>query len=194
MKKAMIFRAAILLGAGLALTLSGCKSAPELAQADAQKMIQAKLETDPAVPVNITVDDLGMQQGARGGLWARSKVYPNRYLADFTLTPEGKKAIKLASGETIQWRPENAEDKKYTIVITAAAATHPKVKDVQAAQNQTIAGASAAKSVIFTEVVNLDGVPSALAQIARNPVNALTDKKQANFVLENGAWKLKDIQ
>jgi preprotein translocase subunit SecG len=195
MKNTTIFRAVVLLGAGLALTLSGCKSAPELAQADAQKMIQAKLDADPAVPVNITVDDLGMQQGATGGLWTRSKVYPNRYWADFTLTPEGKKAIKLASGgDTIQWRPENATDKKFSIVVTSTTATHPKAKDAQAAQNQTIPGASAGKSVLFTEVVNLDGVQSALQKIAHNPANLLSDKKQANFVFENGAWKLKDIQ
>jgi len=81
------------LGGGLLLT--GCKTAPELTEANAQALIQAKYDQTPPVGVNIIVDDLGMRMGATDKYWDRTKVYPNRFWADFALTPEGKKAIKL---------------------------------------------------------------------------------------------------
>jgi hypothetical protein len=189
MKNLKIFGAMALVGAGL-VVLAGCKSAPELATADAQKLIQAKYDAAPAAGVAITVDDTGMQQGANGKLWTRGKIYPNRYWADFTLTPEGKKAVKLTNGgDTIQWRPNSPEDKSFVIVVTTLTATRPKIKDIQPAQE-----AGAGKSVAFTEVVNLEGVNSVLQQIAHNPGNKLSDKKTANFVLDGSAWKLDSIQ
>jgi hypothetical protein len=42
-----------LLSAGL--ILSGCKSGPELTQANAQALIQAKYDQSPAVGINIAV-------------------------------------------------------------------------------------------------------------------------------------------
>jgi hypothetical protein len=190
MKNMKFFGAVVLAGLGLAMVLSGCKSAPELATADAQKAVQAKYDAAPAAGVDITVNDLGMQQGANGKLWARTKVYPNRYWADFTLTPDGKKAIKLAGGgDTIQWRPNSLDDKAYVLVITTATATHPKVKELQPAQD-----AGATKTVEFTEAVNLDGVNDVLQQIAHNPGNKLSQKKTATFVQDGAAWKLDSIQ
>ncbi|MDR3793163.1 MAG: hypothetical protein P4L03_07270 [Terracidiphilus sp.] len=189
MKNLKIFGAMALVGVGL-VVLAGCKSAPELATADAQKLIQAKYDAQPAAGVNITVSDLGMQQGANGKLWARTKVYPNRYWADFTLTPEGKKALKLVNGgDTIQWRPNSVDDKSFVVVITTATATRPKIKEIQPAQD-----AGAGKSVTFTEAANLEGVNDVLQQIAHNPGNKLSDKKTANFVLDGNAWKLDSIQ
>jgi hypothetical protein len=41
--------------------------------------------------------------------------------------------------------------------------------------------------------VNLDGVPDALQQIAHNPGNKLSSKRQAEFALDGGAWKLVSI-
>ncbi len=35
----------------------------------------------------ITVDDQGMMQGATAKYWERTKVYPNKYWADFTADP-----------------------------------------------------------------------------------------------------------
>lgn len=180
--------------AALMLALSGCKSAPELTQADAQKMIQAGLDQAPAASVAVRVDDLGMQQGATGKLWSRTKVYPNRYWADFTLTDEGKKAVKLDGGSaTIEWRPASPDDKKYAVTIQTGAATHAKAKDVQAAQDETVDGGKG-KSVTFTEAVGFDGVPPVLQQIAHNPGNRLSTKHDAKFVLDGGLWKLKEIQ
>ena len=189
MRNLKVLGAIALMGAGL-MVLAGCKSAPELATADAQKMIEAKYDAQPAAGVNITVSDLGMQQGANGKLWTRTKVYPNRYWADFTLTADGKKALKLASGgDTIQWRPNSVDDKSFAIVITTTTATRPKIKEVQAPQT-----VGDTKTVEFTEAVNLEGVNDVLQQIAHNPGNKLSDKKMANFVLDNGAWKLDSIQ
>jgi hypothetical protein len=188
MKSLKVFGALALVGAGLVM-LGGCKSAPELAQADAQKMIEAKYSAQPAAPISVTISDQGMQQGANGKLWARTKVYPNRYWADFTLTPDGKKAIKLAKGDAIEWRPESTEDKKYVAVVQTAVATRPKVKDVQPAQD-----AAGTKTVQFTEVVNLDGVDATLAAIAHNPGNKLSASKTATFVLDGDHWKLDSIQ
>ena len=49
------------------------------------------------------------------------------------------------------------------------------------------------KGASFTEAVNLDGVPDALQQIAHNPGNKLSSKRQAEFALDGGAWKLVSI-
>jgi hypothetical protein len=188
MKNLKVFGALALMGAGL-VVFAGCKSAPPLAQADAQKMIEAKYAAQPAVPVSITVNDTGMQQGANAKLWARTKVYPNRYWADFTLTPDGKKAVKLLKGDAIEWRPESLEDKKYAVVVQTSVSNHPKVKDIQAAQE-----AGETRTVVFTEAVNLEGVDATLQAIAHNPGNKLSDKKTATFVLDGDHWKLDSIQ
>lgn len=184
------FAAVALLGASLAMGVSGCKSAPALSQADAQKLIQAKLDSQPAAGVDITVGDQGMQMGANSKLWDRTKVYPNRFWADFTLTPDGKKQIKLASGkDVIEWRPESLDDKKYVVTITSAAQTHPKAKDVQPAQE-----VGSSKTVEYTEVVGMEGLSPALQDMAHTPGNKLSTKKTATFVLDGGAWKVDSIQ
>jgi hypothetical protein len=173
---------------GVGVVLSGCKPAPELTQANALAMIQAKYDAMPAAGVNITVNNDGMVQGANAKYWNRTKVYPNKYWADFTLTPDGKKVLKLASGgDVIQWRPQSPTDAKFTTVVVTVAANHLKalsIKDIQDA----IGGG---KTVMYTEGVDLTGVPDALAEIAHNPGNQLSVTRQADFVLENGAWKLQ---
>jgi hypothetical protein len=58
------------LGAGLLLT--GCKTAPELTQANAQALIQAKYDQTPAVGANIAVSELGLAQGVTAKYWART--------------------------------------------------------------------------------------------------------------------------
>src|SRR3974377_2414802 len=85
-------------GLGFGLIVTGCKSAPELTQSQALALIQAKYDQTPAVGVNILVDDLGMRQGISGKLWERTKIFPNKYWADFKLTPDGQKAVKLPNG------------------------------------------------------------------------------------------------
>ena len=61
---------------GVGVVLSGCKRAPELTQANALAMIQAKYDAMPAAGVNITLNNDGMVQGANRIL-ERTKVYPN---------------------------------------------------------------------------------------------------------------------
>jgi hypothetical protein len=177
-----------ILGAGLAL--AGCKSAPDLTAADAQKLIQAKYDQDPPAAIEIRVDDTGMQQGVHAKYWDRSKAYPNRYWADFKLSDDGKKAVKLAGGgDTIEWRPDNPGDKNFSVMVTTVATNHLKARDVQDPQSET----DGSKTVVFNEAVDLDGVPQPLQDIARNPGNKLATKRTATFSLDNGAWKLDSI-
>ena len=183
-----VFLILALLGAGL--MIAGCKSAPDLTQAQALTMIQARYDQSPAEPVSITVNDPGMQQGITAKYWLRTKRYPNGYWADFTITPEGKKVLKLASGgDVIQWRPDNPTDPNFVIVIQTVATNHLKARDV--GQIESVADTRVA---FFTEDVNLDGIPQPLADIAHNRGNKLSALRQATFVLTNGAWSLQSIE
>jgi hypothetical protein len=185
--------ALISLGAGLVVV--GCKSAPELTSAQALALVQAKYDQTDPVGVNILVNDLGMRQGITGKLWERTKMYPNKYWADFKLTADGKKAVKLPSGgDVIEWRPSGLDDKNYTYVMTTMAANHLKAHDMGEPQDEMIPGAETAKSGKFVEGVNLTGVPDTLQEIAHNPGNKLSNKRQADFTLEGGAWKLHAIK
>lgn len=180
------------LAAGTLLT--GCKSAPELTVADAQALIQASYDQTAPVGASITVNDLGMQQGITAKYWTRTKVYPNRYWADFTLTDDGKKIIKLpVGGDVIQWRPDSGTDPHYSIVVMTATANHLKAHDINNIQDEIVPGADTAKGADYTEGVNLDGVPGPLQDIAHNPGNKLSRKRHADFSLEGGAWKLHSI-
>ena len=176
------------LGAGLVLT--GCKSTPDLSAADAQKMIQAKYDADPAVPVTIHVDDLGMRQGVTAKYWDRSKAYPIKWWADFKLSDAGKKAVKLANGgDTIEWHPDSADDKNYAVEVQSVATSHLKARDVADPQNE----GDGTKSVTFNEAASLDELPAPLQDIARDPGNKLATKRTATFVLDNGVWKLQGV-
>jgi hypothetical protein len=184
----MVFAVAAVLGTGL--LLSGCKSAPELTAAQAQALIQAKYDQDPPVGANITVNDLGMRQGVTAKYWDRSKAYPNKFWADFTLSPDGKKVIKLANGgDTIQWRPQSPEDKNFFVVVTTVATNHLKAHDVKDPQDEV----GGTKAAVYTEAVDLTGVPPALQDMAHNPGNKLSTKRTATFALDGNAWKLQSI-
>jgi hypothetical protein len=185
--------AVVLVGAGLVVT--GCKSAPELTNDQALKMVQDKYDQTPGVGVNILVDDSGMRQGVTAKLWDRTKVYPNKLWADFKLSADGKKAVVLpGGGDTIEWRPASLDDKNYTIVVTTAATNHLKAKEMGDLQDEMLPGADTAKAGKYTEVVNLTGVPQVLQDIAHTPGNKLSTKKQADFALVNGSWQLKQIE
>ena len=175
---------------GTGLLLTSCKSAPDLTQATAQALIQANYDNAPAVGANIRVDALGMRQGATAKYWTRTTVYPNKIWADFTLTPDGKKVLALPKGgDVIQWRPESATDTNYSIVVVSVATNHLKARDVKEITDELNGG----KGAQYTESVNLDGVPDALQGIAHNPGDKLSTTRQADFVLDSGAWKLQAI-
>jgi len=177
------------MGAGLLLT--GCKQAPVLTAAQAQALIQAKYDQAPAAGADIAVSDLGMRMGATDKYWNRTTIYPNRFWADFKLTDEGKKALKLQDGsDVIKWRPDSADDKGYTIVVVTVAASHLKARDVQDPQDDL----GGTKTAVYSEAVSLDDVPGPLQDIAHNPPNKLSSKKTATFALDGGAWKLTGIQ
>ncbi|HTX75729.1 MAG TPA: hypothetical protein VMD29_05950 [Terracidiphilus sp.] len=176
---------------GAGLLMSGCKSTPELSKDTAQSLIQAQYDKQPS-GVTITVDETGLKQGLTAGYWKLTKVYPNNRWADYTLTPDGKKILKLdGGGDVIQWRPEQGSPFSFLIVTTA---TNPlKVRDVQDPQDEVLPGSSAAKSVTFTEAVNLTGVPQPLQDIAHNPGNKLSSQKQADLTWDGMNWKLHGI-
>ncbi|HEY1649001.1 MAG TPA: hypothetical protein VGF96_13550 [Terracidiphilus sp.] len=176
------------LGAGL--LGAGCKSAPELTQANATSMIQANYDQSAPVPLNIVVNDLGMQEGLTAKYWQEIKRYPNGYWADFKLTPDGKKLVKLSDGtDVIQWRLDGPSDPHYAMTLTTIAANRLKPVNIGDAQDD-----GAGKSVAFSEDVNMDGMPVPLQGIAQNPGNQLSTPRHANFVLANGAWKLDSIK
>lgn len=171
-------------------TLSGCKSAPELTADQARTLIQAQYDKQPAAGVEIRLDDLGMRQAVTAKYIVKSKDYPNHYWADFTLTPDGKKVIKLADGkDTLEWRPESAADTKFSVVIKTVAETHLKAHDVSNIQAE-----GDAKTADFSEAVGLDGVPQPLVEIAHNPGNKLSIKRTAEFTVDGGQWALKTIR
>jgi len=175
---------------GLGMSVVGCKSAPPLTQDQALAMIQAKYDATPAVGANIVVNNDGMVAGATAKLWNRTTIYPNKYWADFTLTPEGKKAVKLTSGgDLIKWRPDSPTDKKYAVVMVTVVANHLKARDIRDIQD-----VGKTKTVTFTEVVDLTGVPDLLVNIAHNPGNQLSTTRQADFALDGDAWKLQSIE
>ncbi|MGA8090025.1 MAG: hypothetical protein WCA10_22325 [Terracidiphilus sp.] len=173
----------------------GCKSAPDLTPTQALALVQAKYDQTPPVATTVLVNETGIRAGVTAKLWERTKVYPNKLWADFKLTPEGKKAVTLpGGGDVIEWRPENQADTNYTVVVMTVVANHLRAHDMDDLQDEMLAGSGTAKEGKYTEGVNLTGVPQVLDDIAHNPGNKLSTKKQADFALENGTWVLKSIE
>jgi len=186
--KLQIMGLLVILASGI--WMAGCKSAPDLTQAQALTMIQAKYDQTAAVPANITVNDAGMGQGVTAKYWNETRRYPNGYWADFTLTPDGKKVLTLASGgDVIQWRPDSPNDPHASVIVMPVVANHLKTRDVGEIQS-----VGDTRTASFTEDINLDGVPQPLQDIAHNPGNKLSSSRQATFVLTNGAWTLQSIE
>ena len=178
-----------------ALLVTSCKSAPDLTTTQALALVQAKYDQTAPVGTNILVNDAGMRAGATAKLWDRTKVYPNKLWADFKLTAEGEKVVVLpGGGDLIEWRPTSLDDTNYTIVLTTVAANHLRAHDMGDLQDEMMTGAAPSKEGKYTEGVNLTGVPQLLQDIAHNPGNRLSSKKQADYALENGAWVLKSIE
>ncbi len=189
--KFYVFGAVAFMGAGL--LLSGCKSAPELSQADATKMIQAEYDSRPAAGAGIYINEFGLKQGLTAKYWQLVKVYPNMRWADYKLTDEGKKVLTLqGGGDQIEWRPEQGNNSHFYVITSKT--NHFKAKDVEAPQDEVVPGVSTAKSSVFNETINLDGVPQPLVDLAHNAGNKLTSRKHADFAYEGGAWKLHSIQ
>ena len=174
------------LGAGLMLV--GCKSAPELTKANAQALIQAKFDQAPATSTNIMVDLTGLGRGGTAKYWGRTKVYPNNYWADFKLAPEGIKVVKLPKGgDVLEWRPENAGDKNFAVMVQTVATSRLKVHDVSDPRDDV----GGTKTAEFVESVDVDGLPNDLQAIAHGPSNKLSSRHVATFELDGGAWKLQ---
>ena len=55
------------------------------------------------------VNDWACGRASRPSIGTGPTIYPNKFWADFTLTPEGKKLVKLPEGwRRDQWRPDSA--------------------------------------------------------------------------------------
>ncbi len=191
MKKAVKFHALMSLAVlGVGMMVTGCKSAPELPKDKALATIQAHYDAAAPTGFDINVNNDGMIQGATAKYWQRTTIYPNKYWADFKLTDQGKKLLKLSSGtDTIQWRPSSPTDKNFSIVVTTTVLKHRKARDIQDIQDV----GSKTKTAVFTEVVDLSDLPQPLVDIAHNPGNQLTTDRTATFVLDGDNWKLQTV-
>lgn len=170
--------------------VGGCKSTPPLTQADAQAMIQAKYDQAPPQPFTIVLSDLGMRQGISDKYWEGVKKFPNGYWGDFKLTDAGKKQVKLADGsDVIKWRPDGPNDLNYSYSLTTVALNRLKARGLGDIQD-----VGPTKVAPYYEDVVLSGVPDALSKMAHNPGNQLSTRRQATFVLDNGAWKLQSTE
>jgi hypothetical protein len=175
---------------GVGMMVTGCKSAPELPKDKAVAMIQAHYDAVAPSGFDITVNNDGMIQGATAKYWQRTTIYPNKYWADFKLTDQGKKLLKLSSGtDTIQWRPSGPTDKSFTIVVTTTVLKHRRARDIKDIQDV----GTKTKTIVFTEGVDLSDLPQPLVDIAHNPGNQLTTSRTATFVLDGEDWKLQSV-
>lgn len=186
-----MFGALAVVGAGVWLV--GCNFTPDLSKTTAQTILQAEYDRRPAQGATIHVDGVGLRQGLAANYWKLIKVYPNQRWADYRLTDEGKKALQLpGGGDVLQWRPNPGQTDFHVYVVTVAA-NHLRVRDLQDPQNETLPGAATSKSAVFNESVSLDGVPQPLQDIAHNPGNKLSTRRQADFVLSGETWTLHGI-
>ena len=189
--KFWVFGGLAFIGAGLMFV--GCKSTPELSQADAAKLVQAEYDQRPPAGAGIYINEIGLKQGLNAKYWKLTKVYPNNRWADYTLTDDGKKVLTLqGGGSTIEWRPEQGNNSHFYVITVQT--NHFKAKDVEAPHDDVVPGVPTAKSSAFNETLNLDGVPQPLVDLAHNAGNRLSSKKHANFAYEGGAWKLHSIE
>jgi hypothetical protein len=179
-----------LLSAGM-LVFAGCKSAPPLTQQDAQAMVQANYEKAQPANIEFVITDLAMRKGIVAKYWFETKKYPNGYWADFKMTPDGAKAIKLSSGgDTIQWHPASSTDKSYVVPASTVATSRCKAKDIGDLESL----GSDMKTASFSESKILDPLPTALRDMIEDPGNKISTKRTATFNLVDGAWKLQSIQ
>ena len=180
------------LAVGLAgLLVTGCKQPSDFTGDQALALIQARYDQQPPVNATVMVNDDGMKAGVLAKYWDRSKAYPNRYWADFKLSSEGRKAVKLADGgDTIAWHPDSPADPRYKIAVVALATNHLKAANASEPQN----GAGGTKAVIYDEVTSLKGAPDPVQKMARDSHTVLTTRRTATFVKDSGAWKLQSIE
>lgn len=180
---------AVAFAGGMALV--GCSSAPDLTQEGARTLIQGNYDSKSAVPIVIMVNRTGLKQGIDAKYWKLTKVYSNNSWADYTLTPEGKQVLALQQGgDVIQWRPDQNGFAHFFVATVAA--THPRALNVEQLEDDVIPNVSKAKSAWYTEDANFTGVPQPLQDIALSPgnTNTLSTRRQAEFALEGGVWKV----
>lgn len=176
----------------VALWIVSCKLKPPLGSGEAQALLQAEYDRRPAQGVVILVDRVGLRQGLTANYWKLTKVYPNQRWADYTLTPDGKKVLKLQrGGDVFQWRPDANGD--FQVYVVTLVTNRLRATDVGEPETDSIPGVAASKTVDFNESVVLDSVPQPLQDIARNPGNRLSTRHHASFVYADGKWTVQGI-
>lgn len=186
-----LFKLGMWSAAVLGVITLGCQHGPKLTKEQAVALIQAEYDHEAPVSAIIQVNDAGMKEGVIAKYWDRSKAYPNHVWADFKLTDTGKKLVKLPDGgDTILWHPDSPTDMRYKITLSLVAANHLKAED--ASEPQKVAGGS--EQMVYEEVTRLQGVPEPVQDMARDSHTRVAAPRTANFVIDNGGWKLQSIQ
>jgi len=124
------------LGAGLLLT--GCKTAPELTQANAQALIQAKYDQTPAVGVSIAWTNWGLGRAWRPSIGSGPSSIPTDS-GRLHANPRGQEGAQAAKwGRCDPVAPESAEDKHFSVIVVTVAANHLKAHDVKEPQDEIL--------------------------------------------------------
>lgn len=191
---ARMIRTTLLMVAVAALfTLTGCK--PELENDQALALIQAHYDHTAAAPLTFKVDQTALADGVKAKYWEISKRYPNDLWADFKLTDEGKKLVKLPDGKDVfEWRQDPSG--KFQFEMTTVTPLKFKARDVREIRKEVVPGVKGpGRVVVFMEAHDLSPLPNDLQNIIlENANNQIAEKRQADMDFENGAWAFHDIE
>jgi hypothetical protein len=183
----------MLLAAFAALFMAtGCK--PDLTNDQALPLIQAHYDQAQGMPLVFKVDQVGMKAGVDAKYWTMTKKL-NEMWADFKLTDEGKKLIKLPNGkDVIEWRQDPSGKFQYEMVTVAPLKL--KAREVKEIRDEIIPGVKGpGKVVVYMEAHDITTLPNDLQNIILgNANNKIAVKRQADMTLENGAWAFHAIE
>lgn len=185
--------AVLLAGVAALVSLTGCK--PELTNEQALALIQAHYAQAAPVALTFKIDQTALADGNKAKYWGISKHYPNNLWADFTLTEEGKKLIKLPNGKDVfEWRQDPTG--KFQYEMMTAAPLGLKARDVSEIRKEIVPGVKGqGRVVVFKESYDLSSLPSDLQNvILDNTANKLATTRQADMAFENGAWVFHDLE
>ena len=100
-------------------------------------------------------------------------------------------------GDVIEWRPANQDDTRHhpVVVLTVVANHSAGARHGRPAGRDALPGSGTAQAGEVHRGRESDWACRRCSQdIAHNPGNKLSTKKQADFALENGTWLLKSIE
>ncbi len=189
-----IHLAVLLAGMAAVIALTGC-SKPELTNEQALALIQAHYDQAQPVVLTFKIDQRALADGNKAKYWGVSKHYPNNLWADFTLTEEGKKLVRLPNGKDVfEWRQDSTG--KFQYAMTTAAPLKLKARDVSEIRKEIVPGVKGqGRVVVFKQAYDISSLPSELQNvILDNTSNQLSIKRLADMAFENGAWVFHDLE